>query len=207
MGTSATAPPLLRADGNAAPANPAMDAGSAPDQAVDAQAGNRAAVLAPAPQESASAAARHPDNDKARELVLAAQRQQQFGQQLTSFLDELGHSDPTAVNATLETRFYSEERNREWASEREGDIRTLFEANENLRGMTPTQVACRSKNCQVVLPASTQDQVRALTERFMEAATRGDVGMQDQVVSYFPDISAGRVVFYLSENGNTDLFR
>ena len=40
----------------------------------------------------------------------------------------------------------------------------------------------------------------------MRAATRNDLGMQDKVVSFFPDISTGRVVFYVSENGNTDLF-
>ena len=78
----------------------------------------------------------------------------------------------------------------------------------NKRPRRPSnQVACRSKNCQVVLSASSADQARALSETFMQAATSGDVGMQDQAVSFFPDISAGRVVFYLSENGNADLFR
>jgi hypothetical protein len=172
-------------------------------QTAATQAGESQTVPADAPRPHAARL----DENEARKLIMIGQKQQKFGEQLARFIEDGGNSDPAAINARLEDRFYSEQLNREWAGSRESHIRTLFEGNENLRGIDPVQVACRSKNCQVVLSASSFDQARVVSEKFMQAATRGDVGMQDQAVSFFPDVSAGRVVFYLSENGNTDLFR
>lgn len=145
------------------------------------------------------------DDSPAPDPALAIQKQKKLGEQFSSFIKN--NQDSGAINAKIESRFYSEEWNQEWAGTRESQIRTLFEANEDLIGITPLQVTCRSKNCQVVLSASGQDQVRLVSEKFMQAATRGDVGMKDKVVAFFPDISTRRVVFYLSEDGNMDLFQ
>lgn len=147
-----------------------------------------------------------PADTAGEETVRAIQKQKQVGEQISSFFKDEGVPDTGAINAKLENRFYQEEWNQEWAGSKERSIRTLFEADQDLGGLSP-QIACRSKNCQVVLAASSQEQVQQLSAKFMQAATRTDVGMKDKVVSYFPDISTGRVVFYLSENGNTDLFQ
>jgi len=207
--TSATPHEVLPCESIAASGNPATAASAGVHAAPPVStAMQQPAAAASAPQQPARRDGGNlSDDGKARNLVLVGQKQQKFGDQLSSFLSSASSSDPATINATLESRFYSEALNQEWAGSRESHIRTLFEANESLRGTTPLQVACRSKNCQVVLSASSADQARALSETFMQAATSGDVGMQDQAVSFFPDISAGRVVFYLSENGNADLFR
>jgi hypothetical protein len=146
------------------------------------------------------------DSSTAQDPALAFQKRQELGERFSSFFDGGGNPDSGAIGARIENRFYLEEWNQEWAGSKEGNIQTLFNANENLSGITPLQVTCRSRNCQVVLAASSQDQVRLLSEKFMRAATKNDLGMQGKVVAFFPDISTGRLVFYLSENGNTDLF-
>lgn len=162
-----------------------------------------AALPPPSPQ---PAGAGQPANSPADDPARAMQSQKRMGEQFSTLFKEGNVPDPGAINAKLENRFYQEEWNQEWAGSREKNIRTLLEADKELGGMSP-QITCRSKNCQVVLPASTQDQAQQLSAKFMQAATRADVGMKDKVVAFFPDISTGRVVFYLSENGNTDLFQ
>jgi len=147
-----------------------------------------------------------PADTAGHETARAIQKQKQIGEQISSLFEDGSIPDTGAINAKLENRFYQEEWNQEWAGSKERSIRTLFEADQDLGGLSP-QIACRSKNCQVVLAASSQEQVQQLSAKFMQAATRTDVGMKDKVVSYFPDITTGRVVFYLSENGNTDLFQ
>jgi hypothetical protein len=139
----------------------------------------------------------------ARREARSIQQQKEFGELFSGLVD----GDADSVNTKMENRFYAEDWNQAWAGSREQSIRALFETNTALDGMAPLQVTCRSKNCQVVLAATDPQQVRELARKFMQAATRGDVGMRDQVVSFFPDVAAGRLVFYLSENGNTDLFR
>jgi hypothetical protein len=149
----------------------------------------------------------NPVDAAARDPALAVQKQREVGARFSRLIDDGSNADPSVMSAKLESRFYSEEWNREWAGRRERDIRTLFGTDTELNGMAPLQVTCRSRNCQVVLAASSQDEVRLASEKFMRAATRGDVGMSDQVVSFFPDVATGRVVFYLSEGANTDLFQ
>jgi hypothetical protein len=146
------------------------------------------------------------DGNEAKDPALVIQRRQELGERFAGLLANGGKPDSRAIGTRVENRFYSEEWNQEWAGTRERNIRTLFDSSEDLSGLTPLQVTCRSRNCQVVLSASTQEQVRLASEKFMQAATRSDVGMKDKVVSFFPDITTGRVVFYLSENGNTELF-
>jgi hypothetical protein len=148
-----------------------------------------------------------PDDGKAADMARAVQLQKKFGEQFSRFIEDGGTRDPGAINARVENRFYSEEWNRDWAVSREGSIRTLFVASDELSGIDPLQITCRSRNCQVVLSVSSRDQAQQLAAKVMKAATRSDVGMKDKVVSYFPDVSTGRLLVYLSENGNTDLFQ
>ena len=164
------------------------------------------AADAPRPNPSPPAGRNQSDTSTARDPALAFEKQQEMAERFSTVFNNEGHRNSGEVNARIENRFYLEEWDQEWAGSRESNIQTLFSANENLSGITPLQVTCRSKNCQVVLSASSQEQVRLLSAKFMRAATRNDLGMQDKVVSFFPDISTGRVVFYVSENGNTDLF-
>jgi hypothetical protein len=151
-------------------------------------------------------AATPPGDGAPRDRALAYQKEREFGERVTAFINA-GNPDPQAISARLENRFYLEEWNREWAGDRESSIRTLFEANEVLSGVVPLQVTCRSKNCQVVLSATSLEQVRQLSGQFLQATAKNDLGMNDKMVSFFPDTSSGRLVFYLSENANTDLFR
>jgi hypothetical protein len=164
-------------------------------------------VVAAAPQQHDAMphAAHRADARPAPDASLAVQKQRELGERFSSFYSA-AHSDPGVVGAKVESRFYLEEWNEQWAGSREKSIRTLFEADQELGGLSP-QITCRSKNCQVVLAASNQTQVQQLSAKFMHAATRADVGMNDKVVTFFPDVSTGRVVFYLSENGNTELFQ
>jgi hypothetical protein len=154
-----------------------------------------------------------PDSDDRSEIrsandpVLALQKRQELGERFSSLIDNAGHPDSSLVSAKVENRFYAEEWNQEWAGDQERSIRNLVGMNEDLRGVTPPQVTCRSKNCQVIFSASSQEQVQRVTEMFMQAATRGDASKKDRVVSFFPDSSMKRVVFYLSDEGNMDLFQ
>jgi hypothetical protein len=143
-------------------------------------------------------------DNPAHASALAFRQQQELEQRFSSLLAD---DRPGAIAARIENRFYSEEWNQEWAGSQARKIRALFDANENLSGIAPLQVTCRSKNCQVVLAASNQEQVRTLSQKFMRAARNGDAGMKDEIVSFFPDTAAGSLVFYLSESGNTDLFQ
>jgi hypothetical protein len=178
----------------------------------DAVAPLEAARPAPVAADSSRSAAATPageiqtDSNRINEPTLAARQQKQLGEEFSAFVRNGSHSNPGALTAAVENRFYSEARNQEWAAAREDNIRNLFAANEELNGLDPLDVTCRSKNCQVVLSASTQDEVRTLSEKFMQVATRSDVGMDRKMVAFFPDVTAGRLVFYLSENGNMDLF-
>jgi hypothetical protein len=174
---------------------------------VEAVTKKTVATVVVQPASSAPGDADHSGNTTPQDPALAFQAQQDLGKVFSSLVGDGGNSKPGSLNANIENRFYAEDWNQEWAGSKEKNIRTLFEASGNLSGMAPLQVTCRSKNCQVVLSASNQDQVRSLSERFMQAATKSDVGMRNKVVSFFPDSSTGRVVFYLSEDGNTDLFR
>lgn len=148
----------------------------------------------------------HSGSSTAQDPVLAFQKRQELGERFSRLFDSASNPPSSTVGAEVENRFYSEEWNQAWAGSKEGKIRALFDDNQDLNGITPLQVTCRSKNCQVVFSASTQEQVQAVSEKFMQAATRNDVGMKDKVVSFFPDVPVGRLVFYLSENGNIDLF-
>lgn len=142
-----------------------------------------------------------------QEAVLRFGKQEELKAKFADFFVKQDNMNPSNMNAKIETRFYQEEWDQEWANSRESNILSLFEADENLRDIPPLQVTCRSKNCQVVLSATNQDEVRLLSENFMRIAMGSDIGIQDKVISFFPDISTGRLVFYLSENGNMDLFQ
>jgi hypothetical protein len=165
-------------------------------------------VQVAAQQVSSKQEAATPAGDGApRDRALAWQREREFGERVTAFINAAGNADPQVISAKLENRFYLEEWNREWAGSRENNIRTLFEANEGLGGVVPLQITCRSKNCQVVVSATSLEQVRQLSGKFLQATAKDDLGMKDKMVSFFPEPSSGRLVFYLSENANTDLFR
>jgi hypothetical protein len=193
-----TPPEVLRCESSALNGNRST-ALSKPDEAVQRK---------PVQQElDAIAGGDHADQSPAQDPAVAFQKRQELGERFSRLFNNGGNPDTSVISARVENHFYSEEWNQEWAGSTERNIRTLFDANKDLSGMTPLQVTCRSKNCQVVFSAASQDQVRLVSEKFMQAATRGDVGMKDKVVSFFPDVSMGRVVFYLSENGNTDLFQ
>jgi hypothetical protein len=170
------------------------------DQELDA-----AAALQQGPSQRADG--NHSDRSTAQDPAVAFRKRQELGERFSRLFNDGSKPDSSVINARIENRFFSEDWNQEWAGSRERNIRTLFDASTDLSGMVPLQITCRSKNCQVVFSASSQDQVRLVSEKFMHAATRGDVGMKDKVVAFFPDISTGRVVFYLSENGNMDLFQ
>jgi hypothetical protein len=168
----------------------------------------------PPPPVAATRQASRQDADEAASLraavqreALSMQKQKELGELFSGLVEAGSSADPEGINTRIENRFYAEDWNQQWAGSREQGIRTLFATHADLDGITPLQVTCRSKNCQVVLAASDQEQVRDLSRKFMLAATRGDVGMENKVVAFFPDAAAGSVVFYLSENGNTDLFR
>ena len=166
------------------------------------------AAAAASQHDSSLAVSANPSgNDPAQDPALAHRKRQELGERFSALFTDGSAADSSALGMRIENRFYLEEWNQEWAGSKESNIRTLFEHSENLSGVVPLQVACRSKNCQVVLAASSQDQVRKLSQQFMQAASKGDVGMKDKAVSFFPDISMGRLVFYVSENGNTDLFQ
>jgi hypothetical protein len=176
------------------------------DETPRARAGNQELYAANAPLLDAAQrdGAVHTSTKTAQEPAFAVQKRHELGERISSLYSD--GSNPSAVSAKIENRFYSEEWNQEWAGSKERSIRTLIDTSKDLSGLTPLQVTCRSKNCQVVFSASNQDQVRRVSEKFMQVATRGDVDMNDKVISFFPDTSMGRVVFYLSENGNMDLF-
>lgn len=202
-----THPDVPRSESSAA-ANPAPAIGGPGDATIPARSEAKSADAAR--QTSAPAAGgTRADATTPRDPTLVFKKRQEFGEQLSSFMAKQAPSDPGAINARIEARLYAEDWNQEWAGSAEKGIRSLFESHEGLDGVAPQQVTCRSKNCQVILSASGRDpeQVRLLSEKFMQAATRSDVGMKDKAVAYFPDASLGRVVFYLSENGNMDLFQ
>jgi hypothetical protein len=142
-----------------------------------------------------------------REVYLRLKKQNELRKKFAGFFDKKLNMDPGRLNAEIENRFYTEEWDQEWARDKESNILNLFKTNANLNNIPPLNVACRSKNCQVVLAASDQEQIRDLSRKFMEIAASSDIGMKDKSISFFPDISAGRLVFYLSENGNMDLFQ
>lgn len=200
-----TKPDGPRPESRAASAEPVPVPSQSYDHAFPANPVRATAMPADAARQGSST----PVAGTPRDPTLAFKKQREVGEQMSGFMARQGTADPAAIYARIEARFYAEDLNQEWAGSAEQGIRTLFESNEGLDGMAPLQVACRSKNCQVVLSAPNRDpeQVRLMSEKFMRAATRGDVGMKDKVVSYFPDASMGRVVFYLSENGNMDLFQ
>jgi hypothetical protein len=180
----------------------------AEDKTIHAEVGGNTPLAADALLQTSSqrnSAARR-DSNAAKDPAVAIQGSQELGDRFSILLDNHGKPDSNRISAKIENRFYSEEWNQQWAGSKERSIRTLFDDNEDLSGMTPLQVTCRSKNCQVIFSASDQNQVRMVSEKFMRAATRGDVGMKNKLVSFFPDVSMGRLVFYLSEDGNRDLF-
>lgn len=182
--------------------------------ALDSRNDARAVDVVPASPGAASSGAQasssaEPDPEASRgadDPAAAFHNQQTMREKFAALMASGSPANPGVLNARLESRFYEEEWDRSWAASRESGIRDLFAANESLRGEDPL-VSCRSKNCQVVLPAATEEQGRTVSREFMQAAARADIGMKNKVVSFFPDVSRGRLVFYLSENGNTDLFR
>lgn len=209
-GTSPTTPPdTLRCESNAAQGNHATAPSKTDDSAVQVETASQGLDTAAAlPQDSSRRdGGNHSSKAAAQDPAVAFQTRQELGERFSHLFNGASNRDPSIISTTVENRFYSEEWNQEWAGSKERSIRTLFDANKDLSGMAPLHVTCRSKNCQVVFSASSQEQVRQLSEKFMQAAARSDVGMKDKTVAFFPDISTGRVLFYLSEGGNTDLFR
>jgi hypothetical protein len=194
--TLTTAPQAAQGESSAASVKPAPASSEPAAQALGAAA---------TPHRDSSRPDSEPpaDDRKHQDPGLVIEKQKIVGETFSRLFKS---GSPAAVNARVEERFYSEELNRDWAGNREGNIRSLFLANDDLRGMAPAQVACRSKNCQVVMSVASDTQVQELTQKFMRVATRSDIGMEDKLVSYFPDVAAGRLVFYLSENHNLDLF-
>lgn len=177
---------------------------SAKPDSIPAEIGDQAPAAANAPKRASS----QPQTEiSAAERVYFHSRKEKELRETFAGLFEKESKPSGNPHAKIESRFYLEEWDQGWASGRENNILDLFSNNEALSDISPLQIACRSKNCQIVLAASNQDQVRTLSEKFMQAAAKSDLGMENKVVSFFPDISMGRLVFYLSENGNMDLFQ
>jgi len=204
-----TPPEVLRCESGASYGNHAAALRTPDGKAVQGNTGNQGLDAAAALQQDSSQSddGNRPDKNTARDAAAAFRKRQELGERFSHLFNRGSSRDSSAISARIENRFYSEEWNQEWAGSKERNIRTLFDTNEVLSGIAPLQITCRSQNCQVVFSASSQDEVRLVSDRFMQAATRGDVGMTDPVVSFFPDVSMGRVVFYLSENGNMDLIQ
>ena len=115
-----------------------------------------------------------------------------------------GQSD---IAAAVEQRFQNEQVNYQWASSTENNILELFENESDLNTLTPLNVTCKSVNCQIILPVTDQSEVNSLSDSFLKIATVSELGMENPSVSFIADESAGRLVFYVSENGNTALFQ
>lgn len=199
VSTLTTAPQTVSCEGGAACGTPSEV--RAPDLAAREGARDRPRtdVEAPRPNLSKPTTAEvHSRTATPADAALLLQKQRELRERF---------SNPKLTNASIESRFYAEEWNPEWAGSTERGIRTLFASHEDLSAIDPQRVTCRSKNCQVVLSATNQEQVRLVAEKFMRAAVQSDVGMKDKIVSFFPDAASGSVVFYLSENGNADLFQ
>lgn len=147
------------------------------------------------------------ETDIGQQASASLQKQAELERNFAGFFEKKRGIDAGQLNTEIESRFYQEEWNREWAQDRENGIHNLFQADAGLSNISPLHVACRSRNCQVVLPVANQEQAQNLSMKFMEIAAGSDLGMNDKSISFFPDISTGRLVFYLSDNGNMDLFQ
>lgn len=138
---------------------------------------------------------------------LQLKKQHELEENFSEFFERKSSTGFRDLTSEIENRFYLEEWDQAWAQDKESNILNLFHNNKSLNDITPLNITCRSKNCQVVLAVANQDQVKTLSEKFMQVAANGDIGMTDHLVTFFPDVSSGRLVFYLSENGNMDLFQ
>lgn len=188
-----------------APEQPSPD-----DKPILVQAGERPAIVTDESNDllqSGGMKNAKEETDTGQQASVSLQKQAELERNFTGFFEKKRGMDAGQLNAEIESRFYQEEWNREWAQDRESGIHNLFQTDAGLSNISPLHVACRSKNCQVVLPVANREQAQNLSIKFMEIAAGSDLGMNDKSISFFPDISTGRLVFYLSDNGNMDLFQ
>lgn len=158
----------------------------------------------PQPQRRADGAG---ETDAAQNTCLQFYRRQQHA--IDEFIQlhaKAGSPDSGALSAGIEERFHQETLDPQWAPDKENEILGVFEKHEGLSAISPLYVTCKSKNCVVALSATGLEQTEPLTRKFFEAMMHSDIGMKNKSISYFPDPATGRLLFYLSDNGNMDLF-
>jgi hypothetical protein len=181
------------------------------DSTSNAQIGDVPKVTVP-PQEK-GATQKKSDGDNPNETNMAKLSPKQFHEnkeKLNKFVELRAQAEKMTsreLSGIIENQFYQEEIDPAWANEKEKNILDMFKNNESLGSITPLHVNCRSENCQVALPAASEEQINSLSSKFLNAAAESDVGMNNKLVTSFPDPSTGRLVLYVSDDGNMDLFR
>lgn len=164
------------------------------------------------PDKAKSPGARGPEGEtpaKAEDIDEAIanrmKRQQKIKEDMRAFISSEREKGNENISAVVENRFYQEEVDEEWASDKESDLSDRFESDEELRGVHPLEITCRSENCKVVLPIESQKNISSISSRLTEKAVDGE-GKESTVYS-FPDNATNRLVVYVSKKDGMGLIQ
>ncbi|MGD8176287.1 hypothetical protein [Marinimicrobium sp. ARAG 43.8] len=121
------------------------------------------------------------------------------------FLENSKHQSPSEI---VSDQYQKEPIDYDWAQEQRTMIMGIIEGAENsLSNVTPLNVNCRSKNCQIVVADNGDGSNNKLFDDFTKSAESIYSESDSSFLStYFYDHNRGELVIYLSEEGDSSLF-
>lgn len=137
--------------------------------------------------------------DRIRKTLVA---QQKHIRSLQNFAQS--NKDKSIIEQT-QRNYEAEEINYDWAFRKEDSLLSLFNTHKELTSFSPLDVSCKSKNCQLILAAETEEQAQTIYQSFLAAVIKNQ-SHSEQTVSYFTHPGDGHLVMYVSESERSNLF-
>ena len=137
-----------------------------------------------------------------------AKKNHDYIQAFSSFLEEASQNNSSSPEQKIQENFDSENIDYAWALDHENQLLSVFENQPTLNDISPLSVACKSKNCQIVVAINSVEQMNDLPGRLTTTLTSPgtEMEMDNPTVSYFLREDTLELVLYVSNEGNTSLF-
>ncbi|WP_052691913.1 hypothetical protein [Teredinibacter purpureus] len=107
----------------------------------------------------------------------------------------------------VNNRFEEEAVDYDWAANREDELFSMFDNQNELQNIAPLSVNCKTTNCKVVLAVESERQAEELSTLYSRSMLESEGAGMPLSVSHFFDSVSGELVFYLSDTEGAGLFK
>ncbi len=123
---------------------------------------------------------------------------------LISELNNIGRLNGQSVGHLLsvtEESFASEIADRNWASDYERTLKSMFQDNDAIADYVPEQIECREKSCKISIPGADSQNQSIMSENLLKTIVNNSQGVNGKA-SIFYDESKSKLIVYLARNEN-----